>query len=194
MGFLSWMSDLSDLSPCAAFWESSLTCSPCVCPVLPISTLEKKPLILKEHSLLLPRCPFVCSPVSPSSVQGVSQLSPGRALQKGVAFLCPQSCHKAEPSTPQLGFVHTLKPTSVSNSISAAVSSLPVGFQSEGRFYQSSLLATGSISSAASVRGSECSVLGQHFGNDAVTDTCAVFCPTHMSRDSLFASLIVAGW
>lgn len=96
MDFLSRISDLSDLV--LTFEESSLTCSRGVCPVLSISTLEKKPLILKEHSLLLPLCPFVCSAVSPSPVQGVSELPRGRALQKGVAFLCPQSRAQHAPA------------------------------------------------------------------------------------------------
>lgn len=53
-------------------------------------------------------------------------------------------------------------------------------------------LATGSVSSAAWVRGSECSALGQHFGNDTVTDSrCSFLSHTHEQGLS-FASLIAA--
>lgn len=142
MDFLSWISNLSDLSPCAGFWESSLTCSRCVCPVLSISTLEKKPLILKEHSLLLPVSLCVLTSGSQfraGSVRAASWPCPAEGGWFSLRALCPRSWAQHAPDGEQLAGIcsclrQRLKPSSLSEGISAALSSLPVGFQSEGVF------------------------------------------------------------
>lgn len=128
--------------------------------------------------------------LSPELPQGRAQHAPATAAPLGFVHALRQRLKNTARWDLFMLLRQRLKPTGVSNAIPAAVNSLPVEFQSEGRVLSElPFLATGSISkSSLSIRGSERAA--QCWGSTLVMTQSRAdfvqFCvPTHMSTDSL---------